>query len=255
MFSRRVLLSVLIELLDKSEKMNIIITGCSRGIGAATIKHLASNPDHRLLALSRNEAGLQQLLADVRAENPNANLHILPLDLTTLPENKLRKAVKEKLGGLDVLINNAGLLLNKPFLELTDADWQTTFAVNVFGAVKLIRTLTPFLKASGAAHILNISSMGGFQGSSKFPGLSAYSASKAALGNLTECLAEEFQEWNIRVNCLAIGAVQTEMLAEAFPGYQAPLQPEEMAEFFAYFAVHGPRFFNGKVLPVSVSTP
>ena len=97
--------------------------------------------------------------------------------------------------------------------------------------------------------------MGGFQGSSKFPGLSAYSASKAALGNLTECLAEEFKEMGIAVNALALGAVKTEMLEEAFPGYVPPVNAQEMAGFMANFATSGHHFFNGKILPVSVSTP
>ena len=97
--------------------------------------------------------------------------------------------------------------------------------------------------------------MGGFQGSSKFPGLSAYSASKAALANLTECLAEELKEKNICANCLALGAVQTEMLETAFPGYVAPVKSREMASFIAYFATRGHQFYNGKILPVSVSTP
>ena len=105
------------------------------------------------------------------------------------------------------------------------------------------------------SHILTISSMGGFQGSAKFAGLSAYSSSKAAIAGLTECLAEEFKGKNIAVNCLAIGAVQTEMLAEAFPGYKAQLLPFQMAEYIMDFAAKGHLYYNGKILPVSLSTP
>jgi NAD(P)-dependent dehydrogenase (short-subunit alcohol dehydrogenase family) len=108
---------------------------------------------------------------------------------------------------------------------------------------------------AGRAHIINISSMGGVQGSIKFPGLSSYSSAKAALGVLTECLAEEFKESNIRFNTLALGSVQTEMLEAAFPGYTAPLKPMEMAIFIKDFAERGGNFFNGKILPVSLSTP
>jgi NAD(P)-dependent dehydrogenase (short-subunit alcohol dehydrogenase family) len=97
--------------------------------------------------------------------------------------------------------------------------------------------------------------MGGFQGSSKYPGLSYYSASKAAIACLSECLAVEFAESGIRVNCLALGAVQTEMFAEAFPGYKAPVNATEMAEFVSYFAVNGQKFFNGKIIPVAVNNP
>jgi NAD(P)-dependent dehydrogenase (short-subunit alcohol dehydrogenase family) len=105
------------------------------------------------------------------------------------------------------------------------------------------------------SHILNIGSMGAFQGSAKFPGLLAYSASKAALHTLTECLAQELVEQGIKVNCLALGSAQTEMLEQAFPGYESPVMAFEMGKYIADFAVTGHRFFNGKVLPVAVTTP
>jgi NAD(P)-dependent dehydrogenase (short-subunit alcohol dehydrogenase family) len=97
--------------------------------------------------------------------------------------------------------------------------------------------------------------MGGVQGTVKFPGLSAYSSSKAALAGLTECLAIEFQDKDIAVNCLALGAVQTEMLQEAFPGFKAPVSPDKMAEFIGNFVLTAHHFMNGKVLPISLSTP
>ncbi len=230
--------------------MRIIITGASRGIGFEAALALAATPQHRILALSRNADQLQRL----RAQAPHRNVDILPFDLEHPDDTRLQEAIRQ-MGGLDILINNAGLLINKPFAELTDDDWRRLFNVNFFGVVSLIRTCLPDLKAAKSGHILNISSMGGFQGSSKFPGLSAYSAAKAALSNLTECLAEEFRENDIRVNCLALGAVQTEMLETAFPGFAAPVNAQEMGAFVAYFATHGHTFFNGKVLPVSISTP
>jgi NAD(P)-dependent dehydrogenase (short-subunit alcohol dehydrogenase family) len=97
--------------------------------------------------------------------------------------------------------------------------------------------------------------MGGVQGSLKFPGLSAYSSSKGAVITLMELLAEECKELGISFNTLALGAVQTEMLAEAFPDYKAPTTAFEMAEYIANFALTGNQFYNGKVLQVSSSTP
>ena len=97
--------------------------------------------------------------------------------------------------------------------------------------------------------------MGGFQGSSKYSGMSYYSASKAALSCLSECLAEEFRDNGIIINCLALGSVQTEMLEEALPGYKAPVSAGEMAEFIGDFALKGSRFFNGKIIPVAFSNP
>ncbi|MFN7115400.1 MAG: SDR family NAD(P)-dependent oxidoreductase [Saprospiraceae bacterium] len=230
--------------------MNIIITGASKGIGFDTVLNLAEDPEHHIIALSRDEAGLQQL----QKRATLGNVSYVVFDITAPHWDVLLQKLNE-LDCIDVLINNAGLLINKPFQELTSKDWEQTFATNVFGTVELIRMLLPYLEKSKKAHIVNIGSMGGFQGSSKFPGLAAYSASKAAVANLTECLAEEFKNQNIAVNCLAFGAVQTEMLEAAFPGYVAPLGSMEMAEWVAWFGVNGHRFFNGKILPVSISTP
>lgn len=234
--------------------MNYVITGASRGIGYDLALLLASDPGNRVLVLSRDAAKLELLAKELDGVSGAGYFSYLPYDLSRPDASALLSAVSQ-MGGVDVVVNNAGALVNKPFVELSDADWRQVFDTNFFGPVALIRTLVPLLREGRQSHIVNISSMGGFQGSSKFRGLSAYSASKAALANLTECLAEELAEEGIAVNCLALGAVQTEMLAEAFPGYQAPLSSADMAGFIAYFATQGQRFFNGKVLPVSLSTP
>ncbi|MCB9081776.1 MAG: SDR family oxidoreductase [Lewinellaceae bacterium] len=235
--------------------MRILITGASRGIGRDAVLALAEDPNHRILALSRNTQGLMELQEEaMQRHGSGQRVQILPFDLEQ-PDWHTLQAALGVLGGVDVLINNAGLLISRPFAELSDADWDALFAVNFFGAVRLIRTVLPQLQQGNRPHIVNISSMGGYQGSSKFPGLSAYSASKAALANLTECLAEELKDSGIAVNCLALGAVGTEMLTAAFPGYQAPVTSSEMGEFLAYFATRGHHFFNGKILPVSVTTP
>lgn len=230
--------------------MNIIITGASSGIGFDTTLQLASTSKHKILALARNEQRLKKLASLAAFDN----VDYLAFDITKPNFEALQQRVKE-MGGVDILLNNAGLLIAKPFMELTREDWQQSFATNMLGVVDMIKVLLPDLQQSKNAHIINIGSMGGFQGSAKFPGLSAYSASKAAVANLTECLAEELKGKNIHVNCLAFGAVQTEMLETAFPGFQAPLGSSEMAEWVAWFCVNGQKFFNGKVLPVSVSTP
>ena len=234
--------------------MNIIITGASRGIGYDTALQLAADPANQLLVLSRKEEKLQALQKAAKVTNPESQLEYLCYDLVNPDQDALLEKIKNW-KQVDILINNAGLLISKPFQDLTMADWQNLFSVNLFGVAAIVKVLLPKLEASEHAHIVNVGSMGGFQGSAKFPGLSAYSASKAALANLTECLAEELKDKNISANCLAIGAVQTEMLASAFPGYQAPVSSEQMASFFAYFATKGHQFYNGKVLPVSVSTP
>lgn len=230
--------------------MNCIITGASKGIGFEIVKYLAQNADHQILALSRNIEQLETLLEDA----PHNNVEVLKFDLQDQASDALI-AILEGWNSIDVLINNAGYLVHKPFEELSSDDWRSIYEVNVLGPVTLINTCLPYLKNSSKAHVVNISSMGGIQGSAKFSGLSAYSSAKGAMSILSECLAEEWKETHISVNALALGAVQTEMLESAFPGYQAPLHANEMAEYIAWFAQNGHKYYNGKVLPVSVSTP
>ncbi len=230
--------------------MKIIVTGASRGIGYEAVKVFAQNQEHQILALSRNETALRELVAACKP----GQVDFLTYDLTQ-PEPQALLQKTQSWESIDILINNAGQLSSKPFADLSRAEWEATFATNLFGVVDLVRLLLPKLLRAQRGHVVSIGSMGGYQGSSKFPGLSAYSASKAALANLTECLAEEYKEQGLSFNCLALGAVQTEMLAEAFPGYEAPVGSKDMGQYVAWFAEHGHRFFNGKILPVSISTP
>ena len=236
--------------------MNIVITGASAGIGYDTALALAADPANKILALARRSDRLAQLATEAQQRWGHNNITTFTFSLNF--DNKLRTGLLELTrhwNCVDILINNAGQLICKPFTALNDEDWQNVYSTNIFGPVRLIRLLLPLLEQSDLAHVLNIGSMGGVQGSSKFAGLSAYSSSKAALANLTECLAEEWRNTRIRTNCLALGAVQTEMLATAFPGYEAPLSSENMGQFVAWFATQGHRFFNGKILPVALSTP
>ena len=154
---------------------------------------------------------------------------------------------------MDVLINNAGKLINKPFTEISSEDFLEVYKVNVFGVAEITKLMIPFLQKG--SHVVTISSIGGIQGSLKFPGLAAYSSAKGAVITLSELLAEEYKEQQIAFNVLALGAVQTEMLEEAFPGYQAPLSAAEMADYIYNFSLTGNKFYNGKVLQVSSSNP
>ena len=231
--------------------MNIIITGASRGIGFSTIKYLAKDKNNKIIVLTRNIASfLENIKSDADLNNADIEAHYFDLGEFSM-ENFPHIPVN-----IDVLINNAGLLINKPFSLLDDEDWLSIFQTNVLGPAKLIKCLLPQMGHNkSATHIVNIGSMGGFQGSSKFVGLSAYSSSKAALANLTECLAEELKNSHIVANCLCLGAVNTDMLREAFPGYAAPTSSDEMGNFIADFALNGHKYFNGKVIPVSIATP
>lgn len=227
---------------------HIIVTGASRGIGFETALYLASK-GNKVTAIARSEDKLDKLKNDGRD-----NIQILALDIT---EPSAGEQIMEYLHPLnlsvDGLIHNAGLLIKKPFEETTDQEWELQLNVNLMAPIRITRALLPSF--ADGAHILNISSMGGFQGSSKFPGLSAYSVSKGALAILTECLGEELIQKNIYTNCLCLGAVQTEMLENAFPGYNAPVQPYEMGKYIGEFILTGHRYYNGKILPVATNNP
>ncbi|WP_159019225.1 SDR family NAD(P)-dependent oxidoreductase [Algibacter sp. L3A6] len=224
---------------------NIIITGTSRGIGFELVQ-LFANEGHNVLALSRNEKPISNLNLE--------NVTCFSFDLNDEKDyEKVETFISENWKQVDVLINNAGALLNKPFAEITIADFEAVYKTNVFGVAEITRKVLPFMQTS--SHVVTISSMGGVQGSMKFPGLAAYSSSKAAVITLTELLAEEYKESGIAFNVLALGAVQTEMLEEAFPGYQAPTTALEMAQYIFDFSLNGNKYYNGKMLQVSNSTP
>ena len=224
---------------------NVIITGSSRGIGFELVKLFNQN-NFNVVALSRNTKPISNLKLK--------NVKSLYLDISSSESiNKTTKLVTEGFKKIDILINNAGTLINKPFNETSFEDFQSIYNVNVFGVAELIRQLSPHFNKK--SHVINISSIGGIGGSSKFPGLSAYSSSKGALNILTEMLAEEFKDNDVSFNTLALGAVQTEMLEEAFPGYKANISPSEMANFIYKFSIEGNNFFNGKIIPVSTTNP
>lgn len=228
--------------------MNVVITGCSRGIGLELVKLFSETAN--VYCLTRNTGPIEKLKSN---SNNSERIKCMEFDLCEYNEEVVNHLLSLS-DGIDVLINNAGYLVNASFTEISKEDLTQVYEVNVLGPFRLMQALMPSLLKSDA-HIVNISSMGGVQGSVKFPGLSAYSSSKGALSILTECLAEEYKESSLKVNCLALGAVQTEMLEAAFPGYKAPVSPKEMATYIYDFSVKGADYINGKVIPVSLSTP
>jgi short-subunit dehydrogenase len=226
----------------------IIVTGASRGIGYEIALNLAKQK-HTVAAVARSQKELKTL----QKEHPDF-IDFVSADLTHQNEiEKLTQYVSEKYSGIDILLNNAGALVNKPFSELSRNDWQFMLDINLLSVVNLTRAVIPLLNEN--SHIVNISSMGGFQGSGKFPGLTSYSVAKGAVSILSECLAAELTQQNISVNALCLGSVQTEMFETAFPNFKADVSPQKMGTYIADFALNGSTFYNGRILPVALSDP
>lgn len=223
----------------------VVVVGASRGIGLEIVKQFAQE-GNTVFALSRDVEKMN------KAFESYSNISSIAFDLSKDVKEQV-KSISDQIETVDILINNAGFLVNKAFDSISHEEFQLSYQINVIGVME---TIQGFLNSfNPEAHVVNISSMGGFQGSVKFAGLSTYSTSKAALCSFTELFSEEYKETKLSMNCLCLGAVQTEMLQDAFPGYQAPTTPSEMATFIVDFAKNGNRFFKGKILPVSLSTP
>jgi 3-oxoacyl-[acyl-carrier protein] reductase len=228
-------------------KKTIVVVGASRGIGKAIVDQLAQNTDFTIYALSRDLAKMQGNF------NHFSNVFCFAFDLNQNVREQAELLFSE-CTQIDFLINNAGKLVNKPFTEILHSDLIDCYQTNVIGVMETVQAVVPKMIQNGG-HIVNISSVGGFQGSVKFGGLSAYSTSKAAVCSFTELFAEEYKESPIKINCLCLGAAQTEMLNEAFPGYEAPVSAEKMAEYIVNFTLTAHEWMNGKIIPVSLSTP
>lgn len=220
----------------------IVVTGTSSGIGHQICIQAAKMNFH-VISVSRNIEPLKDIGGIESFSIDITNKDSIDEFITNLKSRKIK---------IDILINNAGYLENELFVDTTYDSFKKTFDVNVFGLAEITRSLIPIINSDG--HVINISSIGGVNGSKKFPGLSAYSSSKAAVIALTEVLAEEHQN-GPSFNVLALGAVQTKMLKEAFPDYKVDTKPEEMAKYILDFAINGNKLFNGKLISVSNSNP
>jgi len=237
----------------KRFSMNIIITGASRGIGSELVKVLSRHKHNHIIAVSRNGKALKELADECIKINRDSKVTPYEFDLNQFDFYPfIVQRLETIIHKCDILILNAGKLINKPFHKFDLSDFDETFNVNIKSVFFLTQAILPMMNKGG--HIVTISSMGAMDGSKKFTGLAAYSASKAAVAIFAEALAEELTEQEICVNCLALGAVQTEMFEKAFPGAKAIQNPARIAQFIADFAITGHRYFNGKIVPVSLST-
>lgn len=230
----------------------VIITGASRGVGRSAALSLVRDHACTVIAVARNEAALGAL--EQEAAGAAGTLETVGLDLG---RDDAAERLLAAVGGRRVhaLVHNAGALLRTDMGTYRMDLLMDLYRTNVLAPLLITQALAPLLAGDPPGHVVHIGSMGGFQDSAKFAGLAGYSSSKAALACLAQCLAEEFKDLGIRSNCLALGAVDTEMLRAAFPGYEAPVSAPAMGTHVAWFALEGHKLYNAKVLPVAVGTP
>ena len=209
------------------------VTGGGRGIGAATAEVLAHRGAHVILA-SRTEAELTATVARLHAAGLSASTRVLDVADEAAVEAAFTTLTAE-FGRLDILVNNAAILVSGPFAEMLPSDWDQVMGVNLRGAMLCARQAFRLMREQpGGGAIVNVSSLGGVSGTEKFPGYAAYTVSKFALTGLTEALAAEGRDRNIRVNGVAPGAVDTAMLRRAAPHLRTRTGPADVAKIIAF---------------------
>jgi len=222
-----------------------IVTGASSGIGRAAAELLAARG--ALVAIFSRSGGK---LAEIAARWPQ-NMLPVPGDVADLSAiEKLFADTESRFGECEILVNNAGMVEPKPLVEATLEEWERAFAVNVRGAFLTSRRALPSMIARRRGAIVNVASISGVPGPQKFPGFTAYCASKAAVIGLTDALAAEVGGSGVRVNAVSPGSVDTPMWAEVSGGAKADMTPEEIAETILFLASDRSRPMNGQNLHV-----
>lgn len=213
-----------------------MVTGGGRGIGAATARLLAREGCN-IAVLSRSLDELSIVCREIRAEGGRAELVVCDVADEASVQHAFR-AVDAWFGGLDILINNAGVIAQGTVDQMEVTGFDRILSVNVRGVFLCTQAAFPRMRMRGGGAIVNISSLGGIRGTQKFPGFSAYTASKFAVIGLTEAHAVEGRPLGIRVNAVAPGAIDTAMLREAAPGLATDTKPEDIAPVITFLADH-----------------
>jgi NAD(P)-dependent dehydrogenase (short-subunit alcohol dehydrogenase family) len=205
-----------------------LVTGASKGLGLSLVKKLLKE-GFRVIATSRNKYTLIQELGDV------SDL-FLPIEVNLSDNEDVKNAIATSIahfGKLDVIVNNAGFGQIGTLEELTDEEARSSFDINVFGSLNIIRNAMPYLRQHKSGHIFNIASIGGFSGG--FAGWGIYCATKFAVAGLTESLAEEVKGFGIKATVVYPGYFRTDFLAKGsvqtpqhtIAAYEAARQSEQ----------------------------
>lgn len=220
-----------------------IITGAGQGVGRATAQ-LFAREGARVVIFSRTPAHLDETATTIR----DAGGDVLAIQGDVAQEDdvqKLFQQVRDAYGHLDILINCAGIVAVRPFVEMDTATWDQVLGVNLRGTFLCCREAFRMMSTQGQGVIVNISSLSGVKGVEKFPGLSAYNVSKSGIVGLTEILAVEGKPHNIRVCAVSPGAIDTAMLQQAAPHLKAGMTAEELADILLFLADDTGRMFSG----------
>ncbi len=209
--------------------MVALVTGASRGIGKAIVLELA-RLGYDLAIVGRNRASLEKVAEEV------AGVRVVPIEADLAKAESAGAIVEQTIrafGGIDVLINCAGIPQKGPLTEVTPEQWNAVFAVNARAPFFLCQAALPYLKQSSKPVVINISSVVGFKG---YIQQSVYSSSKHALAGFTKVFAKEVQPFGIRVHLISPGGVATEMVTKMRPDIDPSelIQPEEIAEIVRF---------------------
>lgn len=231
-----------------------VVTGASRGIGAAAACALAAQGCRVAVCCRQRRADAEAVAAEIRAAGGTALVFCADVS-DEAAVREMFAGIRRTLGEPDILVNNAGLAQQKLFTDVTAAEWDTMFGVCVKGAFHCCQAVLPHMIHQKWGRIVNVSSMWGQVGASCEV---AYSAAKAALIGFTKALAKEEGPSGITVNCVAPGVIDTEMMAafsaeeKAVLAEETPLgrlgTPEDVAAAIAFLASEAGAFFTGQVL-------
>lgn len=230
----------------------VLVTGASRGLGFA-LAELMAQQEAIVIMCARDESRLMAAREDLDQRYPAIKKHIYVLDLADSEQvARMFEDIDTMFGRLDVCINNAGYLEPAAFVQTDPSLWQrvidnnlTTCYLSCYHAFKLMQRTTEHNA------IVNVSSLSGVQGVSKFPGVSAYAASKAAIIGLSESLAQEGAAYHIQVNCIAPGTMNTQSMRDKFPDLSISMQPMDIAkQILPLIDVSSCGLVTGKVLEV-----
>jgi NAD(P)-dependent dehydrogenase (short-subunit alcohol dehydrogenase family) len=234
-----------------------LVTGGNRGLGLAFVRGLAE-AGADVVFVSRDADRNAVAVAELAKEG----LEVAAFDVDITAEDGPRLAVDgavERLGGLDLLLNNAGLAIHRPALEISDDEWDRVFDVNTRSLWRLTRQAGAYMKDHGGGNIINVGSISSII-VNRPQWQPSYNASKAAVHQLTKSLAAEWAQYGIRVNAIAPGYVKTEMAPVDEPRFRrhwiedAPMQryalPEEIAPTVVYMASEASAFMTGSVVVI-----